>query len=114
MKYLTAIEAKQFAEKWLPAWSGNHPELLAGFYSEDAFTLIRAFPEAFRGKIIYWLTSGSCRTITAITLILCPPYFNSTALNCWLKPSPGFTAPIARTVFPLTIFHWNWNHGKTP
>jgi len=35
MKYLTAIEAKQFAEKWLPAWSGNNPELLVSFYSEN-------------------------------------------------------------------------------
>ena len=50
MKYLTAIEAKQFAEKWLPAWTGNHPELLAGFYSEDAFYLDPAIPQGVRGK----------------------------------------------------------------
>ena len=50
MKYLTAIEARQFAEKWLPAWTGNHPELLAGFYSEDAFFFFFAVPRGVRGK----------------------------------------------------------------
>jgi hypothetical protein len=50
MKYLTAIEAKQFAEKWLPAWSGNNPELLASFYSEDAFYLDPGIPGGVKGK----------------------------------------------------------------
>jgi len=50
MKYYTAIEAKQFAEKWLPAWSGNNPELLASFYSEDAFYLDPGIPEGVNGK----------------------------------------------------------------
>ena len=39
MQYLTAKEARQFAEAWLPAWTGNNPEHLGGFYSEDAFYL---------------------------------------------------------------------------
>ena len=50
MKYLTVIEARQFAEKWLPAWSGNNPELLASFYSEDAFYLDPGVPEGIKGK----------------------------------------------------------------
>ena len=50
MKYLTAQEAKAFAEKWLPAWSGNNPELLAGFYSDDAFYLDPAVPAGVKGK----------------------------------------------------------------
>ena len=50
MKYLTAIEAKQFAQKWLPAWSGNNPELLASFYSEDAFYLDPGIPDGVKGK----------------------------------------------------------------
>ena len=50
MNYLTAIEAKQFAEKWLPAWSGNNPELLASFYSEDAFYLDGGIPDGVKGK----------------------------------------------------------------
>jgi len=50
MKYLTAIEAKQFADKWLPAWSGNNPELLAGFYSEDALYIDPGIPGGVKGK----------------------------------------------------------------
>ncbi len=50
MRYLTAAEARQFAEAWLPAWSGNNPERLAGFYSEDAFYLDPAIPEGAKGK----------------------------------------------------------------
>ncbi len=50
MKYLTAPEARQFAKKWLPAWSGNNPERLADFYSEDAFYLDPGIPGGVRGK----------------------------------------------------------------
>lgn len=50
MKYMTAFEAKQFAGKWLPAWSGNNPELLAGFYSDDAFYLDPGIPDGVKGK----------------------------------------------------------------
>jgi hypothetical protein len=39
MRYegLDAAAASEFAARWLPAWSGNRPELLASFYSADAF-----------------------------------------------------------------------------
>jgi hypothetical protein len=50
MRHLTAIEAKQFAEKWLPAWSGNNPELLVSFYSEDAFYLDPGIPGGVKGN----------------------------------------------------------------
>ena len=50
MNALTAQEARRFAERWLPAWTGNNPELLASFYSEDAFYLDPAIPEGVRGK----------------------------------------------------------------
>jgi hypothetical protein len=50
MKHLTASEARAFAGKWLPAWSGNNPELLAGFYSDDAFYVDPAIPGGVRGK----------------------------------------------------------------
>ena len=26
-------DARVFADKWLPAWTGNRPELLAAFYT---------------------------------------------------------------------------------
>jgi hypothetical protein len=50
MKYFTAEEAREFAGKWLPAWTGNNPGLLAGFYSDDAFYLDPAIPQGIRGK----------------------------------------------------------------
>lgn len=43
-------EAKAFAEKWLPAWSGNNPELLASFYTDDAFYSDPSIPEGVKGK----------------------------------------------------------------
>ena len=50
MNALSASEAREFAERWLPAWTGNNPELLASFYSEDAFYLDPAIPEGVKGK----------------------------------------------------------------
>jgi len=50
MKYLPAAEARQFAEKWLPAWTGNDPERLAAFYAEDAYYLDPGVPGGVRGK----------------------------------------------------------------
>jgi hypothetical protein len=50
MRYLTAGEARQFAERWLPAWSGNNPELLVSFYAEDAFYLDPGIPGGVKGK----------------------------------------------------------------
>jgi SnoaL-like domain len=50
MNALTAAEARAFAEKWLPAWSGNDPERLAGFYSDDALYVDPGVPDGVRGK----------------------------------------------------------------
>ena len=50
MQYLTAKESREFAEAWLPAWSGNNPEYLASFYSEDAFYLDPSIPDGVKGK----------------------------------------------------------------
>lgn len=50
MNFLSQNEARQFAEDWLPAWSGNDPERLAGFYSEDAFYLDPGVPQGIAGK----------------------------------------------------------------
>ena len=50
MKSLTSSEAEEFAARWLPAWTGNKPEWLASFYSEDAFYLDPAIPDGVRGK----------------------------------------------------------------
>lgn len=35
---LSEAEAKEFAARWLPAWTGNHPERLAAFYADASPT----------------------------------------------------------------------------
>jgi hypothetical protein len=50
MRHSSAIEARRFAERWLPAWTGNNPELLADFYSEDVFYLDPGIPSGVSGK----------------------------------------------------------------
>ena len=47
---LTAADARRFAEDWLPAWSGNNPERLASFYSDDAVYLDPGIPGGVKGK----------------------------------------------------------------
>jgi hypothetical protein len=47
---LTREQAREFASRWLPAWTGNRPEHLAGFYSEDAFYADPAIPQGVRGR----------------------------------------------------------------
>jgi hypothetical protein len=43
-------DARAFAEKWLPAWTGNRPERLASFYALDAVYSDPAIPEGLRGR----------------------------------------------------------------
>jgi hypothetical protein len=43
-------EAKEFAERWLPAWTGNDPDRLASFYAEDAFYSDPAIPDGVSGR----------------------------------------------------------------
>lgn len=47
---MTIEEARNFASEWLPAWSGNNPEKLASFYSEDCFYLDDGIPAGATGK----------------------------------------------------------------
>ena len=46
---MRAAEARAFSEKWLPAWTGNRPDLLASFYSMDAVYSDPAVPGGVRG-----------------------------------------------------------------
>jgi hypothetical protein len=50
MHHLSSLEARRFAEEWLPAWSGNNPERLASFYSDDVFYLDPGVPAGVSGK----------------------------------------------------------------
>lgn len=47
---LSAGDAKEFASRWLPAWTGNDPDGLAAFYTDDAFYSDPAIPGGVRGK----------------------------------------------------------------
>lgn len=47
---LGAAQARAFAERWLPAWTGNDPERLAAFYAETAFYLDPGVPQGLRGR----------------------------------------------------------------
>lgn len=47
---LSPGEAREFAARWLPAWTGNRPEALAAFYSDDAFYADPGVPEGIRGR----------------------------------------------------------------
>ena len=47
---LSAREAREFAARWLPAWTGNDPEGLASFYTDDAFYSDPAIPAGVEGK----------------------------------------------------------------
>jgi hypothetical protein len=47
---MTKEEAREFASRWLPAWTGNEPEKLADFYSDDALYLDPVIPGGVRGK----------------------------------------------------------------
>jgi hypothetical protein len=47
---LSAAQAREFASRWLPAWSGNRPELLASFYSDDAFYSDPGIPQGVQGR----------------------------------------------------------------
>ncbi|MEM8508763.1 MAG: nuclear transport factor 2 family protein [Bacteroidota bacterium] len=43
-------KAKEFADDWLPAWSGNHPLELAEYYAHDCYYSDPACPEGISGK----------------------------------------------------------------
>jgi hypothetical protein len=47
---LDADEARRFAERWLPAWTGNDPERLVSFYSDDVYYSDPAIPDGVRGR----------------------------------------------------------------
>jgi hypothetical protein len=47
---MNKYEAREFASRWLPAWTGNQPEKLAEFYSDDCFYLDPSIPSGVNGK----------------------------------------------------------------
>ena len=47
---LGSSDARAFAEQWLPAWTGNDPEKLVAFYTDDAFYSDPAIPNGVSGR----------------------------------------------------------------
>jgi hypothetical protein len=47
---LSPEHAREFAEQWLPAWTGNEPQRLAAFYTDDAFYADPAIPDGLTGR----------------------------------------------------------------
>jgi hypothetical protein len=50
MRSITPDEAREFAARWLPAWSGNEPLRLASFYTDDLFYSDPTLPNGVTGK----------------------------------------------------------------
>ncbi len=47
---LDPASARAFADAWLPAWSGNRPQVLVAFYADDAFYSDPAVPAGIHGR----------------------------------------------------------------
>lgn len=47
---VTPEAARAFAQEWLPAWTGNDPDRLCAFYTDDALYLDPAVPAGIRGQ----------------------------------------------------------------
>ena len=47
---MTREQAREFASHWLPAWTGNTPEKLADYYSDDCFYMDAGIPNGAKGK----------------------------------------------------------------
>jgi hypothetical protein len=50
MRTMTPDEAREFAARWLPAWSGNDALRLASFYTDDLFYSDPRLPDGVTGK----------------------------------------------------------------
>jgi SnoaL-like domain len=50
MTMMNKEQAAEFASRWLPAWTGNDPQKLAAFYSDDVFYLDPSVPDGVKGK----------------------------------------------------------------
>jgi hypothetical protein len=46
----TREDARSFCDSWLPAWTGNRPDYLASFYTDDVFYLDPTVPDGLQGK----------------------------------------------------------------
>lgn len=47
---MTTQTVTEFCSRWLPCWTGNQPEKLLEFYTEDAFYCDPTAKQGLRGK----------------------------------------------------------------
>ena len=47
---MTRDEARKFSADWLPAWTGNNPQKVASFYTDDLFYSDPTMPDGIEGK----------------------------------------------------------------
>jgi SnoaL-like domain len=49
-KIMELEKAMDFCNRWLPAWSGNRPDVLISFYAKDAFYSDPFLPQGLKGS----------------------------------------------------------------
>lgn len=83
-------EAREFAARWLPAWTGNQPEKLASFYSDDCFYLDPAIPNGVNGKeqLIRYFAKLLAQNPNWIWTQIEPIPLEEGFLNKWLAEIP--------------------------
>ena len=47
---MSCEKAQEFASRWLPAWTGNDPERLASYYSDNCLYIDGSVPNGVKGK----------------------------------------------------------------
>lgn len=83
-------EARAFASRWLPAWTGNQPEKLASFYSDDCFYLDPAIPNGVNGKaqLVGYFTKLLAQNPDWVWTQIEPIPLEQGFLNKWLAKIP--------------------------
>jgi steroid delta-isomerase-like uncharacterized protein len=87
---MTKEQAREFASRWLPAWTGNDPERLAGYYSDDALYLDPLIPDGVRGKdaLLDYFTKLLAQNPDWVWTQIEPIPMEDGFLNKWLAKIP--------------------------
>jgi len=83
-------EAREFASRWLPDWTGNQPEKLASYYSDDCFYLDPVIPNGVNGKaeLIEYFTKLLAQNPNWVWTQIEPIPLEEGFLNKWLAQIP--------------------------
>lgn len=90
MGMMTNEQAREFASRWLPAWTGNDPERLAAFYSKDAVYLDPTIPGGVKGRdaLLKYFRKLLARNPDWVWTQLEPIPLEDGFLNKWLATIP--------------------------